>query len=84
MEVACRFTNTEVIHGLLLQLGHNETCAIPLDFEESQLYFCRGCDRMFDDLGSLAAHMEQSRSCPADVRSEYFQNIMATFNFALQ
>jgi hypothetical protein len=33
-------------------------------------------ERRFDELGSLAAHVEQSRSCPASVGSEYFSRII--------
>lgn len=80
MEIACPWTNREIIHDRLLALDFEESCAIPLWMEEPQRYFCRPCDRTFDDLGSLAAHMEQSRSCPADVQSSYFKKIIATVN----
>ena len=80
IEVACRYTNEDIIHELLLALGPNKTCAIPLDLDAPQRYFCLGCDRTFVDLGSLAAHMEHSRSCPADVKSKYFRKIVKTVN----
>ena len=80
IEVACRYTNEDIIHELLLALGPNKTCAIPLDLDAPQRYFCLGCDRTFVDLGSLAAHMEHSQSCPADVKSKYFRKIVKTVN----
>jgi hypothetical protein len=80
MEVACRFINGDIIYELLLALGPSKTCAIPLDLDAPQQYFCLECDRTFHDLGSLAAHMEHSRSCPADVKSKCFRKIIKAVN----
>jgi len=63
-------------------MGPGHSCAYPMSTEETERYSCRECHRWFDDLGSLAAHVEQSESCPADVRSEYFKDIIATVNSA--
>jgi hypothetical protein len=80
MEVACPYTNKNEIHNRLLSIGPHRSCAFPTYMDEPQRYFCRRCERRFDDLGSLAAHVEQSRSCPASVGSEYFEGIIRIVN----
>lgn len=78
MEVACRWNNVDDIHDRLLRM--REACAIPARMDTPARYFCRECNRGFDDLGSLTAHMEQSTTCPSNVASQYFKRIIAVAN----
>jgi len=80
MEVACRYINKQDLHDRLLSLPPHRSCALPTHRDEQLLFFCRGCERRFDDLGSWAAHVEQSRACPARVDSEYFRGIVEAVN----
>lgn len=67
LEVACEWTNQNYIHRQLLEMNSDESCASPYYLRKSRRYFCRDCERTFNDMGSLAAHIEHSGSCPASV-----------------
>lgn len=81
IEFACRYTNKKVIRDLLLDLIIDDSFPFELImYRPDPRYLCHRCGFMYDDLGSLAAHTEQSRSCPAHMKSEYFKKIIKTVN----
>jgi transposase-like protein len=84
MEVACPYVTKNDIHHRLLSIDPDRSCAFPAYMDEPQRYFCHGCERQFDDLGSLAAHMEMSRARPARVDSVYSKEIIRVVNGGLE
>jgi hypothetical protein len=80
MEVSCPHINKDTLHSWLQSVSPSRSCAFPAYMDEPQPYFCRGCERTFNDLGSLAAHVEMSGICPATVDSVYFKGVIGVVN----